>query len=125
MIRVKISIGIIAAIIILGVFGFFTLKRETNQVIESIDKIRELSEAGKIEEALDSADIMLKEWEKYHTYASIFVNNDKITVVQNSISRLRALIEDRNDELGAEFDTAKSGLKWIVESEIPRFTNIM
>ncbi len=41
------------------------------------------------------------------------------------MSRLKALIETDNDELNAEYDTAESSIKWIVESEIPRWTNIL
>ena len=53
------------------------------------------------------------------------VRNDKITSVQTSMSRLKPLIEKDNDELNAEFENAKSGLEWIIESEIPKLTNIL
>lgn len=125
MIRIKISIGIIAAIIVLGAVGFFMLKNETDEIIAMLDETRELSDNGKKEEALESVDALLEEWDKIHTYASVFVNNDKISATQNSMSRLKALIETDNDELNAEYDTAESSIKWIVESEIPRWTNIL
>ena len=125
MIRIKISIGIIAAIIVLGAVGFFMLKNETDEIIAMLDETRELSDNGKKEEALESVDELLEEWEKVHTYASVFVNTDKISATQNSMSRLKALIETDNDELNAEYDTAESSIKWIVESEIPRWTNIL
>lgn len=125
MIRIKISIGIIAAIIVLGAVGFFMLKNETDEIIAMLDETRELSDNGKKEEALESVDALLEELDKFHTYASVFVNNDKISATQNSMSRLKALIETDNDELNAEYDTAESSIKWIVESEIPRWTNIL
>ena len=125
MIRIKISIGIIAAIIVLGAVGFFMLKNETDEIIAMLDETRELSDKGKKEEALESVDALLEEWDKFDTYASVFVNNDKISATQNSMSRLKALIETDNDELNAEYDTAESSIKWIVESEIPRWTNIL
>ena len=125
MIRIKISIGIIAAIIVLGAVGFFMLKNETDEIIAMLDETRELSDNGKKEEALESVDALLEEWDKFHTYASVFVNNDKISATQNSMSRLKALIETDNDELNPEYDTAESSIKWIVESEIPRWTNIL
>ena len=53
MIRIKISIGIIAAIIVLGAVGFFMLKNETDEIIAMLDETRELSDNGKKEEALD------------------------------------------------------------------------
>ena len=125
MIRIKISIGIIAAIIVLGAVGFFMLKNETDEIIAMLDETRELSDNGKKEEALEAVDALLEEWDKCQTYASVFVNNDKISATQNSMSRLKALIETDNDELNAEYDTAESSIKWIVESEIPRWTNIL
>lgn len=125
MIRVKISIGIVAAIIILGISGFFLLRHETDEVIYNIEKTRTLVKEEKINEALDSADVLVNDWNKFHKYASIFVNNDKISAAQNSISRIKSLIENGSDEINAELDTASSALKWIVESEIPRWTNIL
>lgn len=125
MVRLKIGIGIIAAIIVVCIWGFIVLKHETNQLVESIDKTRSLANSGKTEEALESVDNLLKDWEEYHVYASVLVNNDKISAVQSSVSRLKPLIENQNDELNAEFETAESALKWIVESEIPRLTNIL
>lgn len=125
MIRIKISFGIIISIIVLGVTGFFVLRHETNEIIGLIDETRSYSDSDNTEEALKSADKLLKKWDKYHTYASIFINNDKISDVQESVSRIKALIEKNNDELNAEYDSAKSSLEWIVESEIPRWTNIL
>ena len=54
----------------------------------------------------------------------MIIRNDKISMVEDSMSRLRPLIEAENDELTAEFSNARSSLMWIIESEIPRFTNI-
>ena len=125
MIRIKISFGIIISIIVLGVSGFFVLRNETYELIGLIDETKSYSDSANTEEALKSADKLLKKWDKFHTYASVFINNDKISDVQESVSRLKALIETDNDELNAEYDSAKSTLKWIVESEIPRWTNIL
>ncbi|MCI7805457.1 MAG: DUF4363 family protein [Oscillospiraceae bacterium] len=125
MIRIKISFGIIISIIVLGVSGFFVLRHETYELIGLIDETKSYSDSANTEEALKSADKLLKKWDKFHTYASVFINNDKISDVQESVSRLKALIETGNDELNAEYDSAKSTLKWIVESEIPRWTNIL
>lgn len=125
MIRIKISFGIIIAIIILGISGFFVLRHETDEIMGMIDETKSYSDSENTEDAIKSVDKLIDKWDKFHTYASIFINNDKISDVQESISRLKALIETDNDELNAEFDTAKSALKWIVESEIPRWTNIL
>lgn len=125
MVRIKISLGIIIAIIVLSLSGLWILNFKTNSIIELLDETRNYSDQGKIEKAMESADSLLQEWEKYHTYASIFVRNDKITNVETSMSRLKPLIEKDNDELNAEFENAKSGLEWIIESEIPKLTNIL
>ncbi len=125
MIRIKISFAIIAAIIVLGISGFFVLRHETLEVMDYLDQTRELADSGRKTEALESADRLLGDWDKFHTYASIFITNDKISDAQESISRIRALIETDNDELDAEFDTAEVALNWIIEGEIPRLTNIL
>lgn len=125
MVRIKISLGIVVAIIVLSVSGIFVLDYKTDRVLELLEETRSYSDEGDNEKALEAADNLEKEWEKYHTYASIFVRNDKITNVQTSMSRLKPLIEKDNDELNAEFENAKSGLEWIIESEIPKLTNIL
>lgn len=125
MTRIKISCGILLLIIIMGISGYFLLKHEVNEVIDNIDKTQALSDEGRIDEALAAADLLLKDWDKFHTYASVFVNNNKISPAQISISRIKPLIESGNDELSAEYETARSALKWIIESEIPRLTNIL
>lgn len=125
MIRIKISVGIIITIIILGVSGFFLLDRKTDRVISLIEQTKYLSDSGLKESALDCAEKLLDEWNEYHIYASVFVNNDKISTAQSSMSRIISLIKDDVDELNAELDCAKSALQWIVESEIPRWTNIL
>lgn len=122
--RVKICLGIIIAIIIVSISAIFYLDMKTDEIIKLIDETKNYSDIKDTEEALKAVDKLEKQWEKYHVYASILVRNDKISSVQTSISRLRPLIEKENDELNAEFANAKSNLKWIVESEIPRFTNI-
>lgn len=122
--RVKICFGILIAIIILGISGIFIIDYRTDGVIDLIDETQSYSDAGDIEKALDSAQRLEKEWDKYHIMASMIIRNDKISMVEDSMSRLRPLIEAENDELNAEFANARSGLMWIIESEIPRFTNI-
>lgn len=125
MIRLKISFGIIIAIIILGVSGFFMLKNKSEGIIDMIDQTMSLSDDGKTAEALESVDKLIKEWDSFHTYASVLINNDKISSAQDSISRLKSLIKSNDGELNAEFDNAKAALKWIIESEIPRWSNIL
>ena len=125
MVRIKISIGIIAAIIILGVAGIFVLDHKTDRVIDMLEEAKKYSDAGDTQMAIEAVGKLEQEWERYHTFASIFVRNDKITSVQTSMSWLRPLIEKDNDELNAEYENVKSGLEWIIESEIPKFSNIM
>lgn len=122
--RVKICFGILIVIIILGISGIFIIDYRTDGVIKLIDETQSYSDSGNIEKALDSVDKLEKEWDKYHIMASMIIRNDKISMVEDSMSRLRPLIEAENDELNAEFANARSGLMWIIESEIPRFTNI-
>ena len=80
---------------------------------------------GRTAESAILAEELNDKWEKYQKTASIFVRNEKISSVQTSMSRLKPLIENENDELNAEFENARSALEWIVESEIPKLTNIL
>ena len=124
MVRIKICLGIIIAIIFLSILGVWILDCQTDEVIKLLDETKSYSDASETDKALEAVEKLESQWEKYHTFASILVRNDKISSVQTSISRLRPLIEKENDELNAEFANARSSLQWIVESEIPRLTNI-
>ncbi len=122
--RVKLCFGVLIAIIIFGIAGILLIEYKTNGVIKLIEETKYYSDSGDTEKALDSADRLEREWKKYHKTASILIRNEKISAVQEAVSRLRPLIEKENDELNAEYASAKSSLEWIIESEIPRFTNI-
>lgn len=122
--RVKLCFGILIAIIILGITGILVIEYKTDDIIKLIDETRYYSDQGDTENALESVGNLEAKWEKYHKLASMIIRNDKISAVQDSISRIRPLIEANNDELNAEFADARSNLMWIIESEIPRFTNI-
>lgn len=122
--RVKLCFGILIAIIILGITGILVIEYKTDDIIKLIDETRYYSDQGDTENALESVGNLEAKWEKYHKLASMIIRNDKISAVQDSISRIRPLIEGNNDELNAEFADARSNLMWIIESEIPRFTNI-
>lgn len=123
--RVKICFGIIISIIVLSVLGVWTLDCKTDKIIKLLDETKSYSDSGNTNKALEAVQRLEDEWEHYHTFASVLVRNDKISSVQTSMSRLRPLIEKENDELNAEFANARSSLEWIVESEIPRLTNIL
>lgn len=125
MVRIKISLGIVAAIIILSVAGIFMLDHKTDRIIKLLDETRSYSDEDNYEKAIESVDNLMNEWEEYHTFASIFVRNDKITNAETSMSKLKPLIEKENDELNAEYENARSCLEWIIESEIPKWSNIM
>ncbi len=122
--RVKLCFGILIAIILMGITGIFIIDYKTDGIIKLIDETESYAESGDTQKALEAVDKLEKKWDKYHKTASIIVRNDKISSVQDNISRLRPLIENENDELDAEFASARSALMWIIESEIPRFTNI-
>ena len=123
--RIKICLGIIIAIIILSILGIFVLDSKTDKMIKLLDETKSYSDSGNTQKALEAVGRLEDEWEHYHIFASVLVRNDKISSVQTSMSRLRPLIEKENDELNAEFANARSSLEWIVESEVPRLTNIL
>jgi tricorn protease-like protein len=123
--RVKVSIGIIIGILIFAISGIFIINHKTKSLLNDLDKLQAMCDQGRTEEAADFADSFNSRWESYQKIASIYVRNEKISSVQNSVSRLKPLIENENDELNAEFECARSSLQWIVESEIPKITNIL
>ncbi len=122
--RVKLCFGILIAIIILGIGGILIIEHKTNDIIKLVDTTQYYSDMGDTQKALETVDKLKNQWDNYHKVASVIVSNDKISDVQDSVSRIKPLIESHDDELNAEIANARSVLMWIIESEIPRFTNI-
>ena len=76
MVRIKISLGVIIAIIVMSVSSIFILNYKTDRVLELLNETRSYSDKGDSKKALEAAESLEKEWEKYHTYASVFVRNE-------------------------------------------------
>ena len=123
--RVKLCGVTIMVVIIFGVTSLIYLGRRTNEIIDLAKQTQTLADNGDKQGALTSAEELEKQWEDYQDMASIFVRNDKISGVQTSMIRLYPLIEKDSEEIDAEFANVISGLEWIVESEVPRVTNIL
>ena len=122
--RIKLCFGVLIAIIVFGIAGILIIENKTGDVINLVEETKSYSDSGDTKKALESVDQLEQEWKEFHEIASILIRNDKISAVQEAIARLRPLIEKENDELNAEYASAKSSLEWIIESEIPRFSNI-
>ena len=123
--RIKLCGITIIVVIIFGVTSLIYLAHRTNEIIDLARQTQALADKGCKDEALKSAKELEKQWEDYQNMASIFVRNDKISGVQTSMIRLYPLIEKDSEEIDAEFANVISGLEWIVESEVPRVTNIL
>lgn len=122
--RVKLCFGILIAIILFGIAGILIIDYKTDDVLKLVEETKEYSDSGDTQAALRAVEELEQAWEKYHKIASVLVRNDKISAVAESIARIRPLIEKENDELNAEFANTQGSLKWIVESELPRLSNI-
>ena len=123
--RVKLCLATIIAVMGISVFGLWYLDVRTDRITELTERVMRLAKSGNRELALKEEERLYREWEDYQNAASIFVRNEKIADVQNSMARIRPMIENDCDELYAEFANVLSGLEWIVESEIPRISNVM
>ena len=123
--RVRLCAVTVISVIIFTVLSLICLAGRTNEVIDLARKTQALADSGEKEKALESALELEKLWEDYQDIASVFVKNDKISGVQTSMIRIYPLIQADSEEIDAEFANVISGLEWIVESEIPRVTNIL
>ena len=123
--RIRLSIAILIMVLGISICSVIFLSNKTAGIIELARKTQDYADKGEAQKALEHMGYLENEWESYQNMASIFVRNEKISGVQTSMVRLRSLILNKSEELDAEFAGVISGLEWIVESEIPRITNIL
>lgn len=123
--RIKICAVLLGLITAGSVLSLIFMKNETERIIDILSETEQLVQAGEREKAMEMAKYLESRWEDYQSFASIFVRNEKISNVQTSMVRLYYMIEADSEELGGEFANTRSGLEWIVESEIPVISNIL
>ncbi len=124
MTRVRIALGILAALILLSTGSVLTVKKSCSHVQSTLEQLRHADENGDTEEALTLCESAQRRWEKSQGILKLCVSYEKLAEAENIICRLKPLLEEDCDEFTAELAQAETVLRNIADGETPYFTNV-
>lgn len=125
MIRLKISIGILAILIIFCTVSEIFINKSCDSMVEKISELESMADSENLSEELEkSVDKLEKKWDSFKSKAIFLARGDKLTDASFTLSRILPLIEEKSDELKAELSQLKSEINHIKESENLFFSNI-
>lgn len=122
--RVKLCSLILLSIIVLSIGSVLFLNHKCNQVLSQISAVEVLYEKKKTAEALEKTDELCRLWNQTYKILSILVKNDKLSDINGIMARLRPLLEENNEEVAAELQSAAHQLDVIRKTEFPYLHNI-
>jgi len=125
MIRLKISIGILAILIIFCTVSEIFINKSCDSMVEKISELESMADSENLSEELEkSVDKLEKKWDSFKSKAIFLARGDKLTDASFTLSRILPLIEEKSDELKAELSQLKSEIIHIKESENLFFSNV-
>lgn len=125
MIRLKISIGILAILIIFCTVSEIFINKSCDSMVEKISELESMADSENLTEELEkSVDKLEKKWDSFKSKAIFLARGDKLTDASFTLSRILPLIEEKSDELKAELSQLKSEINHIKESENLFFSNV-
>lgn len=124
MTRVKISVGILLALIIASIVSGLWVNDRCGQLIEAADKVAELYEGGKQTEAVATAKELEQDWESFRKTASVLVRSDRLSEVDRICTRISHYTESGSDELLPELIELHHIIELLRDGETPHLTTV-
>ena len=118
MTRIKISIGIILALISISIFSGVWVNKSCDVFLSYISEIQDNPE-----NAGEYARILEKKWESFRKTACILILNEKLDDAEEICSELPFM--NNSDEITAAAEKLEHIIKNIKESEYPHILNIL
>ncbi len=124
MTRIKISFAIL--LILIGSAFYFgdRINRSGKRLIATISEIQSEKHSSDKQAVKKGAAKLENEWEKFYKESDFVIRNDKLIEAERTVSRIKSLAENDNDELDADLSELKSSIEYIINSEMPYFHNI-
>ncbi len=124
MARIYISIAIILSIIGLDIFSVFIIRNERQSLDEKLTLIQENLIDNDKKAGIDNAEKLSANWDDSYRRIAFFVNSRELEDINDSISRIKPLLESDSDEINAEIETIKEKLHRTYINDLPYIYNI-
>lgn len=123
--RLKISVFLLVIILILSFVQSYYVCSYSDKIIDEVKKIESLSRDKKYDEALAISRKLSKDYEKYEIFFLTTLQDEKVSELSFSFSRLTPLIEEQSDEISAETESVCEHIERIKRMEKPYWYNII
>lgn len=123
--RVKFCAGLFLAIIVLCGISLWTLDSRCDRLRDAVTGIQASYEEGNIGEAEEKAEELIQLWEKSFRVMSVLVDQDRLSEINLSISRIIPFLEKGSEEAAAELEGLQFQISLIKRMECPYYYNIL
>ncbi len=125
MTRVKISVGILSAMIIASILSGIWINKHCDRLIGLTEKISSAYIEGDLKSAQKTAEQLEHEWDSFRGKATMMIKSDKLSEIERLCERIIPLIENDSDEIGAELDELCGMLTALRKGELPLLTSVL
>lgn len=124
MTRVKISLFIMALLVVTSFFSGVYINSGCEKLLNRINAVQELSSQGDTADAINCAQLFSREWSKFRQTASAMVKSDKLSEIDRISARIIPLIKEQSDEVSADLKELEALLNALKNGEMPSLRSI-
>ncbi|MBE6857308.1 MAG: DUF4363 family protein [Ruminococcus sp.] len=124
MTRVKISLFIMALLVVTSFFSGVYINSGCEKLLNRINAVQELSSQGDTADAINCAQLFSREWSKFRKTASAMVKSDKLSEIDRISARIIPLIKEQSDEVSADLKELEALLNALKNGEMPSLRSI-
>ena len=82
-------------------------------------------EQDKKQSVTDAIETLKSHWQRLYRHCAFFIQTQKLEEANLSISRLKVMYENENDEFFSALEVIKASLEKIYVNELPRLENVV
>mgnify|MGYP000436384867 CR=1 FL=1 len=121
-----IILGIVLAVLIVGLGALRFLSSTAEALLEDLDAVGESIDAGDWSAARASLERLQRRWDEVKGVWAVFIPHGEIDLVEESLAKLAAAVESENLTLArSELAGVRFLIRHIPENEVPSFSNIL
>lgn len=120
--RIIISAVLIVSILAGSVLSLWFTKRTIGQMHVLEESIRTAQENGKSTQT--ETERFCRYWDRCYDKLSLTENSNELEMIDESISRLKAIAEDSPEEMNAELDSICRQLDMLYQRQLPSFYSV-
>jgi hypothetical protein len=124
MTRVCISIGILLLLSGLSIFSGIWVEKRCSRIIDEIDTVQELQQAGEYEAAAAKAAELERDWEDFREKSAVLLKNNKLSDADRISERIYHLSLAGDPGGAAESAEMRLMVDSLRKGELPFLTNI-